>query len=109
MSATANGHHHSPLRLTFGLDILAVVALAAYVAVTEGRGRRDDVGFFGDPLPDGLAVLALAAVIAAGAVAARALVREPPHTRAGRWALLIPLLIGAAALIFFLGDLLDTH
>lgn len=157
------GHHGPPLRLAFGLDGLAVAALVAYVAVTEGRGRQDD-GFFSDPLPDGLAVLALAATIAAGAVAAWALVREPPRTRAGRWALwlaiafvasfpvlglltealggdqgwapgpvlpllsatalgamvlgafarepgrrgllLIPLLIGASALMFFLGDLL---
>jgi hypothetical protein len=131
--------------------------------VTGGSGRRDD-GFFTDPLPDGLAVLALVAAIAAGAVAAWALMREPLRTRAGRWALwlaivfvvsfpvlglltealdgaqgwapepvvpllfatalgamvlgaiareperrgllLIPLLIGASAVMFFLGDLL---
>ena len=131
---------------------------------TGGSGRQDD-GFFTDPLPDGLAVLAFASAIAAGAVAAWALVREPLRTRAGRWALglaiaflvsfpvlglltvalgleegwaepvvrpavllatalgamvlgafareperrgllFIPLLIGASALIFFLGDLL---
>jgi hypothetical protein len=95
------GHHGPPLRLAFGLDGLAVAALVAYVVVTEGRGRQDD-GFFSDPLPDGLAVLALAAAIAAGAVAAWALVREPKR----RGLLLIPLMIGASALIFFLGDLL---
>jgi len=163
MRAAATSHHGPPLRLPFGLDGLAVAALVAYVTVTGGSGRQDD-GFFTDPLPDGLAVLAFAAAIAAGAVAAWALVREPPRTRAGRWALglaiafvvsfpvlglltealgheqgwapepvvpllfamalgamvlgafarepgrrgllLIPLLIGASALIFFLGDLL---
>jgi hypothetical protein len=164
MRAAGTEHHGPPLRLAFGLDGLAIAALLAYVVVTGGRGRQDD-GFFTDPLPDGLAVLAFAAAIAAGAVAAWALVREPPRTRAGRWALglaiafvlsfpvlglltevlglehgwaepvvrpalplatalgamvlgafarepgrrgllFIPLLIGASALIFFLGDLL---
>ncbi len=101
MRAAATRHHGSPLRLAFGLDGLAVAALVAYVAVTGGGGRQDD-GFFSDPLPDGLAVLAFAAAIAAGAVAAWALVRKPGR----RGLLLIPLLIGAGALIFFLGDLL---
>lgn len=86
MRSAATGHHGPPLRLAFGLDGLVVAALVAYVVVTGGRGRQDD-GFFADPLPDGLAVLALAAAIAAGTVAAWALVREPPRTRAGRWAL----------------------
>ena len=86
MHPAATGHHRPPLPLAFGLDGLAVAALVAYVVVTEGGGRQDD-GFFTDPLPDGLAVLAVGAAIAAGAVAAWALVREPPQTRAGRWAL----------------------
>ena len=85
MRTAATGHHVPPLRLAFGLDGLAVAALAAAVAVTGGRGRQDD-GFFADPLPDGLAVLALTAAIFAGAVAVGALLREPPRTRAGRWA-----------------------
>ncbi len=103
MSAAANGHHSPSLRLAFGLDVLAVIALVAYVTVTEGNGRRDDVGFFGDPLPDGLAMLAFAALIAAGAVAARALFAHEPQRRG---LLLVPFLIGASALIFVLGDLL---
>lgn len=77
--------HRPPLRLAFGLDGLVFAVLAVYVVVTGARGRRDD-GFFADPVPDGLALLALTAAIAAGLVAARALVREPPDTRAGRWA-----------------------
>jgi hypothetical protein len=81
----ATGRHSRPLRLAFGFDGLVLAALVAYVMVTGGHGRQDD-GFFADPVPDGLAVLALAAAIAAGAVAAGALVREPPRTRAGRWA-----------------------
>ena len=166
MHAAATGHGGSPLRLAFGLDGLAVAALVTYVVVTGGSGRQDD-GFFTDPLPDGLAVLAFAAAIAAGAVAAWALLREPPRSRAGHWALglaiafvvsfpvlglltealgreqgwapepvvpllvatvlgamvlgafapepgrrgllFIPLLIGASALIFFLGDLLFPY
>jgi hypothetical protein len=167
MHAAATGHHGPPVvRLAFGLDGLTVAALVAYLVVTGGAGREDD-GFFTDPLPDGLAVLALAAAIAAGAVAAWALVRDPPRTRAGRWALglaicfvvsfpvlglltealgldqgwapgpvvpllaatalaamvlgafareperrgllFIPLMIGASALIFFLGDLLFPY
>jgi hypothetical protein len=75
------------LRLGLRLDVLAVAALVASVVVTGGRGRDDDVGFLGDPLPDGLAVLAFAAALAAGVVAAWALVHEPPRTRAARWAL----------------------
>ena len=164
MGAAATGRHGSTLRLALRLDALALAALAAWVAVTGGGGR-EDVGFFGDPLPDGLATLAFAAAIAAGAVAATALVREPPRSRAGRWAvglaiafvaslpviglltmalgldsgwaeaavrpvllvvtgfgaivlgalaheperrglLFIPLMIGAGALLFFLGDLI---
>lgn len=162
MRAAATGRHGSPLRRAFRLDGLALAAFATWMLVTEGRGRQDD-GFFSDQLPDGLAALTLVAVIAAGAIAAWALVRDPPRTRAGRWALglaiafvvsfpvlgvltealgleqgwaeplvpllaaaalgamvlgafarepgrrgllLIPLLIGASALIFFLGDLI---
>ena len=104
MHAAATGHGSSPLRLAFCLDGLAVAALVAYVVVTGGSGRQDD-GFFTDPLPDGLAVLAFAAAIAAGAVAAWALLREPGR----RGLLFIPLLIGASALIFFLGDLLFPY
>lgn len=161
----ATGQHVPPLRLAFSLDGLAFAALAAAVAVTGGHGRQDD-GFFSDPLSDGLAVLALAAAILAGVVAAGALLREPPRTRAGRWAvrlaiafavsfpvlglltealgleqgwaepvvplqlatalgamllgavahepdrrgvLLIPLVIGASALMFFLVDLLFPY
>lgn len=81
----ATGRHGRTLRLAFGLDGLVLAALVAYAMVTGGHGRQDD-GFFADPVPDGLAVLALAAAIAAGAVAAGALVCEPPRTRAGRWA-----------------------
>ncbi len=80
------GQDGSALRVAFGLDALMVASIVAYVAVTGGHGRRDD-GFFADPVPDGLAVLALAAAICGGAVAAAALLREPPRTRAGRWAL----------------------
>jgi hypothetical protein len=81
----ATGQDGAPLRLAFGLDGLVLAALVAYVIVTGGHGRQDG-GFFADPVPDGLAVLALAAAIGAGAIAAGALVREPPRTRAGRWA-----------------------
>jgi hypothetical protein len=86
MRIAASGRHGPPLLLAFGLDGLAIAALVTYIVVTGGQGREDD-GFFTDPLPDGLAVLAFATAIAAGAVAAWALAREPPRTRAGRWAL----------------------
>ncbi|MGZ8648003.1 MAG: hypothetical protein ACXW08_05150, partial [Solirubrobacteraceae bacterium] len=62
----ATGQDGPPLRLAFGLDGLVLAALVAYVIVTGGHGRQDG-GFFADPVPDGLAVLALAAAIAAGA------------------------------------------
>ena len=96
----ADAHRSSPLWLALGLDALAI-ALLAYVVVTEGEGRDDDKAFLGDPLPDGLALLALVAVIAAGVVATRALVRGTAH----RGLLLVPALIAASALIFGLGDL----
>lgn len=105
MSAVPSRHHTAQLGLAFGLDALALVALLAYVLVTGGEGRDDDAGFLGDPLPDGLALLALVAVIAGSVVAARALIRHPSETPMRRRLLLIPLLIGVGAVVFFLGDL----
>ena len=85
MHATTT-RHSAPLRRAFGLDGLAFAALVVWLVVTGGHGRRDD-GFLSDPLPDSLALLALVAAIAGGGVAAWALVRDPPRTRLGRWAL----------------------
>jgi hypothetical protein len=159
MRTAATEHHGPPLRLAFGLDGLAVATLVAAAVLIESSGGSQGT------LASVLAGLAFAAAIAAGAVAAWALVREPPRTRAGRWAvglaiafvaslpvlglltpalgldpgwaeaavrptillvsgfgamvlgavagepgrrglLFIPLMIGASALLFFLGDLL---
>lgn len=84
----ADKHHRARVLLAFGLDGLAVGAFVAAVLIIRSRGPQvgPDEGFFADPLPAGLMVLAFAATIAAGAVAAWALVREPLRTPAGRWA-----------------------
>ena len=87
--SVVTGQDGPPLRLAVVLDGLGVAAFVAAVLVIGSRGPQDtsDKGFFADPLPAGLMVLAFAAVIAAGAAAALALVRRPLGTRAGRWAI----------------------
>lgn len=98
----------SSLRLALRLDGLAVAALVASVVAAGPDGRDDDGPFLSDPLPDGLALLAFAAAIAAGVVAARALLRAPAAGERGRRGLLlVPLLLGAAAVTFVLGDLVS--
>ncbi len=81
--------------------------------VLEIRGdrRRPDGGFFADPLPAILAFTAFAVAIAAGAVAARALIREPLQTPRGRWAVRLGLafaasfpVLWAVMLVFSLDD-----
>lgn len=81
--------HPRALRRALSLDAVAVLALGATVAVTAIRGDRrgPDGGFFDDPVPSLLALLAVGAAVAGGAVAAWALAREPLATRAGRWGL----------------------
>lgn len=76
----ATGQDGAPLRLTLGLGGLAIVALATAAALIELRGSQG-------VLASVLAGLAFAIAIVAGAVAGWVLAREPPRTRAGRWAL----------------------
>lgn len=61
--------------------------------VLELRGDRrgPDDGFFSDPLPALLALAAFGVAIAAGVVAAQALIREPLQTSRGHWALRLAL------------------
>ncbi|MFA9271595.1 hypothetical protein LRS13_07000 [Svornostia abyssi] len=61
--------------------------------VLELRGDRRGPGdgFFADPLPALLALAAFGVAIAAGLVAARALIRDPLQTGRGRWALRLAL------------------
>lgn len=91
-------HHRAPLRLTLILDGVAAAAFATTVLVLELRGDRrgPDDGFFSDPLPAILALTALVAAITAGAVAARALTREPLQTDRGRWATWLGLAFAAS-------------
>ena len=89
------------LRTAFALDLVAVAAFAVYFLVTGGKGRSGNGDFFSDLLPDALAALSLVALLAAGGVAAWALIRGPNRSAL----LLIPLVLGVSALLFFLGDL----
>lgn len=90
--------HRASVRVTLTLDGFAVAALAATVIVLEIRGDRRGPGdgFFADPLPAVLALAAFGVAIAAGLVAARALIREPLHTGRGRWALRLALVLTAS-------------
>jgi hypothetical protein len=67
--------------MTLGLDALALAALAAAVVLIELRDGSQGV------VATVLAGLAFTVAIGAGALAARALAREPLRTRTGRWAL----------------------
>ena len=98
---SSRDRHGILLRTAFALDLAAVAAFLVYLLVTGGRGRSDNGDFFSDPLPDGLAALSLVALLAAGAVAAWALIRGPNRSAL----FLIPLVLGTCALLFFLGDL----
>jgi uncharacterized protein (DUF983 family) len=82
-------HRPPALALALGLDALAVALFVGFVAVVPRAGSQDssDDGFFADPLPAVLIVLAATAVVAAGVVAAVSLVRAPLRSRAGRWAM----------------------
>jgi hypothetical protein len=102
MASLSSEDRHSILfRTAFALDLVAVAAFAVYFLVTGGKGRSDNGDFFSDLLPDGLAALSLASLLAAGVVAAWSLIRGPSRSAL----LLIPLLLGVSALLFFLGDL----
>ena len=75
------------LRTVLALDALAALALGALAALLAVRGdqRGAGEGFFGDAPVAVLALVTLGATVAAGALAVRVLVRDPPRTLAGRW------------------------
>jgi hypothetical protein len=72
-----------PLRLAFGLDALALAALAAAVVLIETRDGSQGV------VASVFAGIAFTVAIGAGAVCAWGLIREPLRTRAGRLAVVL--------------------
>ena len=162
-----------PLVWALGLDLLAVAnfVIAQLLIFSRSPGPPSGSGFFADPLPAALMVVAGSCFVAGGVVAAVGLIRAPLKSARGRWAvrcsifnilllpgfgvaagiaslvgipmpngwgepfvpiwlgsglaaialalaasqerlrsvLVLPLLIGAAALTFWLGEVLSSH
>lgn len=96
------GHHGgaeprrvSALALALGLDALSVMLFVGVFAYLGARGARDTSNetFFSDPAPAVLLLTAATVAIGAGIIAGVSLARARLHSRAGRWATRLALVI----------------